>query len=178
MADGRSGDGLVRWLLGGLVVGGIVLGLLIAAYAIGYHRGTSHAHRTTRPAATTTATTQPAPTTTQAATSPASTVPTAQLVARGKQGFASDGCSACHSRTGGAGAGPTVKGLAGSSVTLTDGSTVTADAAYLARAITDPDAQVVKGYQSGIMSAAIAANGLAGKPADVQALVAYIESLH
>ena len=63
-------------------------------------------------------------------------------------------------------------------MTLTDGSTVTADDAYLARAITDPDAQVVKGYQSGIMSAAIAAKGLGSKPSDVQALVAYIKSVH
>jgi len=176
MAQGQSGDGLLRWLLGGLAVGGIVLGLLVAAYAIGYHRGKDHARVVApTPAATTTTTTpQPAPTTTQAAPTTTSTASPAQLAARGKQLYTSDGCSACHSLSGSAGAGPTLKGLAGSSVALADGSTVTADAAYLARAITDPDAQVVKGYQPGIMSAAVASHDLSGTPADVQALVAFI----
>ena len=40
----------------------------------------------------------------------------------------------------------------------------------------DPDAQVVKGFQKGIMSSAIASFGLSSKPADVRALVAYIKS--
>ena len=178
MAQGQSGDGLLRWLLGGLVVGAIVLGLMIAAYAIGYNRGETHAHRSTTAAAattaTTTGTTQPAPTTTQAATTP--TVPAAELAARGKRLFTSDGCAACHSLSGSAGAGPTLKGLASSSVTLADGSTATADDAYLSRSITEPDAQVVKGYQPGIMSAAVAGYGLKGKPADVQALVEFLKT--
>jgi len=175
MAQGQSGDGLLRWLLGGLAVGGIVLGLLIAAYAIGYHRGKGHATGA-RPATTTTAasTPQPAPTTTETAPTTTPAVSPAPLAARGKQLYTSDGCSACHSLSGSAGAGPTLKGLAGSTVALTDGSTVTADDAYLARAITDPDAQVAKGYQPGLMSAAVASYGLSGKPADVQALVAFI----
>ncbi|HVP75390.1 MAG TPA: cytochrome c [Gaiellaceae bacterium] len=176
MAQSQSGDGLGRWLLGGLVVGGIVLGLLVAAYAIGYHRGKDHARVVApKPAATTTTTTpQPAPTTTQAAPTTTSTASPAQLAARGKQLYTSDGCSACHSLSGSAGAGPTLKGLAGSSVALADGSTVTADAGYLARSITNPDAQVVKGYQPGVMSAAVASHDLSAKPADVQALVAFI----
>ena len=178
MAQGQSGDGLLRWLLGGLAVGGIVLGLLIAAYAVGYHRGKEHATgKAAATAAITTAATttaQQPPATTQAAPSTTPAASPAQLAARGTQLYTSDGCSACHSLSGSAGAGPTFKGLAGSSVALTDGSTVTADAAYLSRSITDPDAQVVKGYQSGIMSAAVAGHGLSGKPADVQALVAFI----
>jgi len=179
MAQGQSGgDGLLRWLLGGLTVGGIVLGLLIAAYAIGYHRGKDHVKGTQAAATTTTTTTapQPAPTTTQAAPSTTPSPSPAQLAARGTQLYTSDGCSACHSLSGSAGAGPTLKGLAGSSVALTDGSTVTADDAYLSRSITDPDAQVVKGYQPGIMSAAVAGHDLSGKPADVQALVAFIKA--
>ena len=43
MAQRQSGDGLARWLLGGLAAGAAVLGLLVAAYAIGYHRGKAHA---------------------------------------------------------------------------------------------------------------------------------------
>jgi len=176
VAQGQSGDGLGRWLLGGLVVGAVVLGLMIGAYKIGYDRGKTHATRSATPAATTPSTPQPAPTTTQTAPTSAPTVPAAQLAAQGKQLYSSDGCSACHSLSGSAGAGPTFKGLAGSTVTLTDGSTVTADDAYLSRSITEPDAQIVKGYNPGIMSAAVAGYGLPGKPADVQSLVAFIKS--
>lgn len=169
---------LWRWLLGGLVGGGTVLGLLIGAYAIGYHRGQGHttapartvpaAATTTAPAATTTA---PPPT---AAAGPVPVTPA--LVAQGKTLFTADGCSGCHSLTGSAGAGPTLKGAAGRTVTLDNARTVTADDAYLERSITDPDAEVVKGYHSGIMGPAIAGHDLAHKPADVRALVAFIKS--
>lgn len=172
-----SSDGLWRWLLGGLVGGGIILGLLVAAYAIGYHRGQHHAaSRTgTAPAATT------APTTTTATTPSTTTTVgpvavTPALLARGRSLYGSDGCSACHSLTGSPGAGPTFKGLAGSTVTLTSGQTLTADDAYLAQSISDPDAQIVKGYRAGIMSAAIAGYDLASKPEDIRALVAFVKS--
>ena len=75
-----------------------------------------------------------------------------ELLARGEELWSSTGCAGCHSIDGSAGVGPTVKGLAGSTVTLDDGSTVTADAAYLARSITDPDAQIPEGHEAGIMS--------------------------
>jgi cytochrome c oxidase subunit 2 len=175
-ADGRQ---LWYWLLGGLAGGGAVLGLLIAAYAIGYHRGQDQARPAARapaPAATTTAPaapTAPASTTTAAA----GPVPiTPALVARGKALYTSDGCSACHSLNGSAGAGPTFKGLAAGTTTLTNGTTVPADDAYLERAIVDPDAEIVKGYSAGIMSAAIAGHDLAAKQDDVRALVAFVKS--
>jgi cytochrome c oxidase subunit II len=69
-----------------------------------------------------------------------------------------------------------VAGLAGGKVVLDDGSTVTADDTYLAKAITDPDAQIVKGYTKGVMSGAISSFGLSGKPQDVDALVAFIKA--
>ena len=53
---------------------------------------------------------------------------------------------------------------------------VTADDAYLARSISDPDAQIVKGYRAGLMAAAIAGFDLAHKPDDIRALVAFIKS--
>jgi mono/diheme cytochrome c family protein len=168
-------DGLWRWLLGGLAAGGVVLGLLIAAYAIGYHRGKHHrpAAAPTAPATTTAATTTAATTTAP----PSGTVPvTPALVAAGKTLYTSDGCIACHSLTGAAGAGPSLKGTAGGEVTLSDGGTVTADDAYLARSITDPDADIVKGYGKGIMSAAVSGFDLGAKPDDVRALVAFIKS--
>jgi mono/diheme cytochrome c family protein len=182
-ATHTSSDGLWRWLLGGLAAGGIILGLLVAAYAIGYHRGQHHPRATAAsaptPATTTTAST-PATTTTGATTAPASTtgaVPvTPALVAQGKSLYQSDGCSACHSLTGAGGVGPSFKGLAGSTVTLTTGQTVTADDAYLEHSIADPDAQIVKGYRAGVMPAAIASYNLTGKPAEIRALVAFIKS--
>jgi len=169
----HGGDGLWRWLLGGLAGGGVVLGLLIGAYAIGYNRGqdsTAAPVRTTAPAATTTAAT-----TTSAAPPAAGPVPvTAALVARGKTLYSSDGCAACHSLDGSAGAGPTLAGAAGRSVELTDGTTVTADDAYLQQAIADPDAQIVKGYGAGVMSAAISGFDLGAD--DIRALVAFLKS--
>lgn len=170
----HGGDGLWRWLVGGLAAGGVVLGLLIGAYAVGHHRGEDKkaappATQTTAPQATTTA-----PATTTAAAGP---VPvTAALVARGKTLYSADGCAACHSLNGSAGAGPTLQGADGRSVELTDGTTVTADDAYLQTSITDPDAQIVKGYGPGVMSAAISGFDLTSKPNDVQALVAFIKT--
>ncbi|HEX6662151.1 MAG TPA: cytochrome c [Gaiellaceae bacterium] len=161
MAESGSSDGLLRWLVGGLVVGAIVLGLLVGAYEIGRHRGGSEN------AATTPSTTVPGTTT---------TAPGSADTVRGKELFTADGCASCHSLDGAAGVGPTVKDLAGSRVQLSDGSTVTADDAYLAKAITDPDAEIVKGYQRGIMAGAISSFGLANKPQDVAALVAFIKT--
>ena len=173
-----TSDGLWRWLLGGLAGGGAILGLLVGAYAIGYHRGQENAAPVTpsAPAATTTAaaTTTTAPTTTTAAAAPVPVTPA--LVARGKTLFTADGCSGCHSLTGAAGAGPTLKGAAGRTVTLDNGQTVQADDAYLERSLTDPDADIVKGYRAGIMGPAVASHDFASKPADVRALVAFIKS--
>ena len=64
----------------------------------------------------------------------------------GKALATSLGCVACHSTDGTALTGPTWKGLYGHEVTLTDGSTVTADETYLHTAIMDPNKQVVEGF--------------------------------
>ena len=177
----ETADGLWRWLVGGLVAGGILLGLLVATYSIGYDRGKDAA-----PAAP--AQTAPAPTPAEPPTpaAPTPTTPgtgaigpvtvTPALVARGKELYTADGCSACHSLTGAAGAGPSFKGVAGGTSTLETGETVTADDAYLVRSITDPDAEIVKGYHAGIMGPAIAGHDLSANPDDVRALVAFIKS--
>jgi mono/diheme cytochrome c family protein len=169
-----TSDGL--WLLGGLAAGGILLGLLIAAYAVGYHRGQHHAAQAAAPTtqAATTTTGGPTTPTTGATIGPVAVTPA--LVARGKSLYTADGCSACHSLTGVPGAGPSFKGLAGGTSTLTTGERVTADDAYLESSITDPDAQVVKGYHQGIMGPAIAGRDLSAHPADLRALVAFIKS--
>ncbi|HKB94939.1 MAG TPA: cytochrome c [Gaiellaceae bacterium] len=169
-----SSDGLWRWLLGGLAAGGVILGLLIAAYAIGYHRGQHHPRAAVAGAAA--ATTAAATTTTAPAQTGGPVPVTAASVAQGQRLYQSDGCSACHSLTGNAGVGPSFKGIAGSTVTLTDGATVTANDTYLEQAIANPDAQIVKGYRAGIMPAAIASYNLATNPPDIRALVAFIKS--
>ena len=118
---------LWRWLLGGLTAGGVILGLLIAAYAIGYHRGQHHASSAAAPTVTTPTTTTTAAATTRPSPAVGRVAVTPALVARGKGLYTAAGCSACHSLTGSSGVGPSFKGLAGSTVTLAGGKTVTGD---------------------------------------------------
>ena len=80
------------------------------------------------------------------------------------------GCAACHGGDGQGGIGPAWVGLAGSTVTLDDGSTAVADDAYLTRAIADPNADIVAGY-----TIRMPENSLSD--AEVAQLVAYIRSL-
>ena len=174
-AHGGS-DGLWRWLLGGLIGGGVVLGLMIGAYAIGYNRGQNYPAVVT-PATAPIGTTTAATTTTSTAASSTMPVPDdAALVALGETLYAENSCSACHSLDGSPGAGPSLMGAAGRKVQLTNGQTVTADDAYLQNAIADPDAQIVKGYGAGAMTAAISGFDLAANPDDIRALVAFIKS--
>ncbi|MDO8364592.1 MAG: cytochrome c [Actinomycetota bacterium] len=98
-----------------------------------------------------------------------SSLPPDSEISAGQRVSLSSGCSACHGPNGEGGMGPKWTGLFGSQVTLADGSTVTADEAYLTLAIKDPSAQKVKGYS------VMPPNRLTD--ADVQALVDYIKSL-
>ena len=95
----------------------------------------------------------------------------------GSQEYRQYACAGCHSLDGRDGTGPSFKGLAGSTVTLEDGKQVKADAAYLEKAITDPDADVTKGYNAGIMKAGIDGFDLKNRPEDVDKLVQFIESV-
>jgi cytochrome c oxidase subunit 2 len=104
------------------------------------------------------------------------TAAAAALLARGGPAagqalVAQSGCAACHSLDGSKLTGPTWRGLFGSKVTLSDGTTVTADEAYLTESIVDPSAKVVQGFQAGIMPKF----GLTD--AQVQYIVAYLETL-
>jgi mono/diheme cytochrome c family protein len=117
------------------------------------------------------------PTPKATATAKATSTPatSAGAVARGKALYASKGCQSCHSIDGSPRTGPTWKGLAGSSVKLTNGRTVKAGDAYLMTSIEDPDKQIVSGYQRGVMSSTIPKGSIS--TADAKALVAYIDSL-
>jgi len=112
------------------------------------------------------------------AASPTTAATPGTLVAQGAVLFHQFKCDTCHTVDGSRAAGPTLKGLAGSTVTLDTGQTVTADTQYLRRSILDPDSQVPKGYSPDVMSPAI--NDIIDQiEADhnLDALVAYIESL-
>jgi CHRD domain/Cytochrome c len=102
------------------------------------------------------------------------TVPTTPaLVAQGKALSTSFSCEGCHTLTGAQSTGPTWKGLAGRNVKLTNGETVQATDGYLIWSIIQPDAQVVAGYSSGIMTTAIGSISLS----QAKALTAYIKSV-
>ncbi len=90
--------------------------------------------------------------------------------AAGAKVFQSSGCGACHGADGQGSSGPALKGLAGTSVQLIDGSTVTADAEYLKRAITDPNAEKVTGFSMSMPKKSLSTQ-------EVDDLVAYLQSL-
>jgi cytochrome c oxidase subunit 2 len=92
------------------------------------------------------------------------------LAAEGAQLVRTEGCTACHGDRGQGGVGPGWVGLHGSEVQLADGSVVIADDAYLTRAITDPGAEQVAGYD-----VVMPENDLDGD--QVAAIVAYLRTL-
>jgi cytochrome c2 len=111
---------------------------------------------------------------------PAAATPAAQAtaapedaVARGKQLVADMGCLACHATDQKRVVGPGWGGLSGAQVKLADGTTVTADEAYLAASIRTPDAQIVEGYPPHVMPSYDALVN----DADMKAIVAYLKSL-
>ncbi len=93
------------------------------------------------------------------------------LASQGKTLATSNGCVGCHTITGTNGTGPTWKGLAGSQVPLADGSTVTADDAFLTESIKSPNAKVVKGFAPVMPAFASLTDD------QVKALVEYIKSV-
>lgn len=94
-------------------------------------------------------------------------------VALGAQLVEENGCTACHSPDTATLVGPGWGGLYGSETSLTDGTKVHVDDAYLTESINDPDAQVVAGFDAGVMPpyADILDTG------QVAAIVAYMRSL-
>ena len=95
----------------------------------------------------------------------------AALAAQGEQIFASLGCVGCH-RTDGVGPGPSLVGIYNAEKPLADGTTITADEAYLIESIINAQAKVVQGYQP-IMPA----YGSQLNESQVAQLVEYIKSL-
>jgi cytochrome c1 len=90
----------------------------------------------------------------------------------GKRLFATLKCSGCHTVDGTPLAGSSMKGLYGSTVVHTDGSTAVVDDAYLREAMLTPDARVTKGFTPVMPSYAQTTNA-----ATIDVLIAYIKSL-
>ena len=65
---------------------------------------------------------------------------------RGRELWESEGCSACHSLDGSGVIGPTWLNLWGSTRTMADGTTATADEAYVLESIREPGVKVVEGF--------------------------------
>jgi cytochrome c oxidase subunit 2 len=64
----------------------------------------------------------------------------------GQQLFQSLGCVSCHGANGEGGRGPTLAGLFGRKVFLTNNQTLTADEGYIRESIENPSAKVVAGF--------------------------------
>ncbi len=81
------------------------------------------------------------------------------------------GCSGCHNPNG-QGPGPSLVGVYGSQVQLSNGQTVTADDNYIRESVLQPEAKIVKGFQPIMPS-------FQGRVNDQQLLqlIAYIRSL-
>ncbi len=94
---------------------------------------------------------------------------------KGRRFYATLGCVSCHWTAGPPPLGPTLDGVAGSTVELANGKTVTANDDYLLSSILDPDKDVVKGYPSGFMSSRIQPGQVSVDQAN--AIIAYIKTL-
>jgi cytochrome c oxidase subunit 2 len=93
------------------------------------------------------------------------------LASQGEKLFQKYACNTCH--TGDATArGPMLVGLYGSTVTLADNATLTADENYIRESILNPQAKIVKGFQPLMPTF----QGQVGED-DLMKLLAYVKSL-
>ena len=104
----------------------------------------------------------------------AAAVAVADPAARGAELAGQLGCLGCHSVNGSRRVGPSLKGIFGQPRQVSQAGqtvTVTADAAYLTRAIREPAAEIVTGYPPAMPPFAQVSD------ADLTALLAWLESL-
>jgi cytochrome c oxidase subunit 2 len=94
------------------------------------------------------------------------------VAALGERVYQAQGCPTCHESRGDSARGPSLAGLAGTSVSLTSGGSVAADDAYLRESIVAPQAKLVAGYPP-IMPTY---QGLVSEE-ELMQLIAYIKSL-
>jgi cytochrome c oxidase subunit 2 len=107
----------------------------------------------------------------------ATTTETAEPGAEGLKLLINNGCNACHSSDGSKIVGPSYLNLYGEKqVVIRDGKevTVTVDDEYIKRSIYDPDIEITKGYQKGLMQSY--KNVLSD--ADIAEIIEYMKTLH
>lgn len=90
---------------------------------------------------------------------------------RGEQLYAQNACQTCHSTDGTRLVGPSFQNLFGHEVTLSDGSTVTADEDYIRQSIQDPSSQIVEGFGNVMVSFDYLSDS------EVQSLIEFIKTL-
>lgn len=93
------------------------------------------------------------------------------LADKGKDVVAANGCTSCHSIDGSKGVGPSWKGTFGTPADI-GGKQVPVDAAFIEKAIVDPNAEVRSGFGPSMPSFE---GKLSGE--DIAAVVEYIKSL-
>jgi cytochrome c oxidase subunit 2 len=81
------------------------------------------------------------------------------------------GCTSCHSVDDQTKIAPPWRGLYGSEIELSDGTTLTVDDTYLIESIKEPNAKIVKGFTRGAMPL------ISLTETEIDALVAYIKSV-
>lgn len=96
--------------------------------------------------------------------------PADPLIAEGRKLVRDKTCTTCHSLDGQPGVGPTFMYLYGKEETLTDGTKVVADEAYLRESITNPNAKVVARYAPSMPVMPLT-------PAELDSIIALIKSL-
>jgi mono/diheme cytochrome c family protein len=107
-----------------------------------------------------------------AAVSAVPDAPLPPLESRGRAVFRARGCVQCHTVSGEAGIGPTLKDYWGSQRLLADGSTVLADEAHFRQSLREPLSRITQGYRP-----AMPAFGQSIAESDIVALMAYIKTL-
>ncbi|RJP82571.1 MAG: cytochrome c oxidase subunit II [Candidatus Zixiibacteriota bacterium] len=90
----------------------------------------------------------------------------------GERLYTSRGCINCHSLDGTPGNGPSMLGVFGSRVQLTDGTSVIADENYVRESILEPQAKIVAGYQPIMPTYQTIL-----RDEEVNALIAYLKTL-
>lgn len=99
------------------------------------------------------------------------------LADQGYQVLRQNGCIACHSVDGSRLVGPTFQGIWGHEQAVTTGSekrTVTVDAEYVKRSIYDPNADVVEGFNKGLM---LSYEGMVSED-EVALIIEYLKTLN
>jgi len=117
----------------------------------------------------------PGPTTSpeERATAMTASSPEDPRVARGAEVYSENGCDSCHSLDGSESLGPSLAGFWDTERVMTDGSLVRATRDYFYESVLDPEARVVRGFESEGMPSY---EGLIEEE-DLEALAAYVRSL-